>query len=102
MSTNIPEKAIQALTSLLVASQRYTVQVATHKADCTFVSMRKALVKDMSKYVDRIDKKMPIGYILTFSEFEIILLVESIERVTIGVSSLTLVMPTYEITLCRL
>lgn len=66
------ERLLQALRIFLVENKTYDIVCESHKATLTFASVRKGLVKDTSKYVERIDGKMPKSVIVTFKECDLI------------------------------
>lgn len=66
---DIQDSLVSCLVGLLVVSQRYRITFGNHIAEDELLEFHKAKVMELNKYVDRIDKKMPETYILTFKDF---------------------------------
>ena len=94
----LPERMLACFSELLVASRTYRVKVGIHEHVCTFVELRKALVKDMSKYIDRrANNKMPFCYILQFAEVELYLVVDTIKDMIVTGNGVRFVYASYEV-----
>lgn len=78
-----PERVLSSLSELLVSSQSYQITIGNHIATAKYISHKKALVKDVSKVVERIEKKMPACILILFESFELILVVDYITNITL-------------------
>lgn len=93
------DRVIQALSGLLVKPQRYTLKIGIHSSECTFVQLRKALVKDISKHMERINGAWPFCYIVQWEEFIQILNIDAIHDLRITSTGIVLIFPTYEVSI---
>lgn len=93
---------VSCLTELLVTSRKYRITFNTHSNESVLSDFRKAKVMEITKYVDRIDKKMPLTYILEFVDFTGYLVIDLVRSYTFTHNSITLQYATYTLKLERL
>lgn len=91
------EKLLQTLLAFLVEGNNYDIVVQKHKATLTFLSAKKALVKDIAKYVERVDGKMPKAVIVKFVECELVFTEVDLVNVVLGVRRLEIVYKNYKV-----
>lgn len=89
-------RLLEALTSLLVCDQKYDIVINTHKDTQTFISIKKALVKDINKLVEN-KGEWPICYIVEFSDVKIILDLTAMKSFKVIPKGIVLQYATYEV-----
>lgn len=95
------EGLIAALTGLLVENEKYVITFNTHQDTQSFLSMKKALVKDISTLLEKTEQGWPICYILSFSGTTFILNISSMKAYKLIPKGIKIIYPTYEVT-CKL
>ncbi len=94
--TIIPDRVLSCLSGLLVSSQMYRVTIGSHETVAEYVNHKKALVKDVSKHVERVNGKMPTCVLIVFKTFELVIIVDQLLDLEIG-TGLTFKYQTYEL-----
>lgn len=98
--TIVLDRVLSCLSELLTAQQMYHITIGSHETTAEYVKHRKALVKDVSKYVDRVNGKMPTCVLIEFTNFELTIIVDQIVDMQIG-TGLLFKYPTYELRIER-
>jgi len=94
--TIVLDRVLSCLSELLVKSQMYCITIGSHETTAEYINHKKALVKDVSKHVERVNGKMPTCVLIEFSSFELIIIVDQLEDMVIG-TGLTFKYPTYDL-----
>jgi hypothetical protein len=92
---------LSCLRSLLVKHVKYTFILQNTKATVTYLDQKKALIKDISKYIKRNDNKMPITYVFYFEEFEWYLIIEDVQNYVLLPDGVCIFFKDYEVELCK-
>lgn len=78
----------------------YHITIGSHETTAEYVKHKKALVKDVSKVVERVNGKMPTCVLIEFNSFELIIVVDQIVDMVLGIG-LTFKYATYELRIER-
>lgn len=90
------DRVLSCLSVALVNGEKYQITIGTHVTTTEYLSHKKALVKDVSKYVDRVSGKMPTCVLIEFKDFQLVLIIDQLSDMILG-TGLTFKYATYDV-----